>query len=293
MLSGTLADRVRSVTGLNTGYQATDIPGVGVFYSETPTDRVPFIYESGILFVQSGRKRLYLADKVYVYDPDHYLVVGLPVAPECETIASKEEPIFGLCINADVAVLSELAATVAAPAPPNYTSHGIEAVPIGPDLRDAVGRLMTVLCSKEETAILGPGLRREILYRVLRDSHGAVLHKLINRDGAYARVSEVMRTLHADCATRRSVQEMARAAGMSESAFHRAFKLASGDTPLQYQKKVRLMRAGSMIVHDRERVSAAAFAVGYESAAQFSRDFKRYFGVNAADARRSGLAVPG
>ena len=282
-----LYNRVRDAIGLETGTKETALPGVGVFYSESPTPRVPLIYDSGIILICSGRKSVFLADKTYTYDADNYLVVGLPVALECEGTASREEPIFGLWVKADISMLNEISATASLP-PSTERQFGLEAVPTPTDLRDATQRLLAALCNKDDTAVLGPGLKREILYRVLADRHGAILQSLINRDGSYARVAGIMRLLNEDCSTRRSVQEMARAAGMSESAFHRAFKETSGDTPLQYQKKVRLMRAGTLLVHEKQRVSSAAFAVGYESAAQFSRDFKRYFGINAADARRNG-----
>ena len=51
---------------------------------------------------------------------------------------------------------------------------------------------------------------------------------------------------------------------------------------------MRLTQARALIVEEGYRVGAAAAAVGYESAAQFSRDFKTYFGTTAVDARRTG-----
>lgn len=83
---------------------------------------------------------------------------------------------------------------------------------------------------------------------------------------------------------------MAALAGMSSSAFHRAYQQIARDTPLQYLKKVRLSRASDMITRENVRVSTAASAVGYESAAHFSRDFKSHFGISPVDARRRGYA---
>jgi AraC-like DNA-binding protein len=51
-------------------------------------------------------------------------------------------------------------------------------------------------------------------------------------------------------------------------------------SPLQYFKSVRLGKARLLMVQDGCTASAAAFAVGYESAPQFSREYKRRFGVS-------------
>ena len=80
----------------------------------------------------------------------------------------------------------------------------------------------------------------------------------------------------------------AREAGMSASVFHRTFKKVTGSSPVQYLKKVRPNRARSLIIHDGLRASEAAAEVGYESASQFSREFKRYFGVAPSDAKSIG-----
>jgi len=48
--------------------------------------------------------------------------------------------------------------------------------------------------------------------------------------------------------------------------------------PLQYQKSLRLQEARRLVIAGRE-VAAAGYAVGYESASQFSREFTRMFGT--------------
>ena len=63
----------------------------------------------------------------------------------------------------------------------------------------------------------------------------------------------------------------------THSSFHRSFKRVTGDSPLQYLKKIRLDKAKGLLVHDNMSVNAAAYKVGYESPSQFSREFKRHF----------------
>ena len=65
---------------------------------------------------------------------------------------------------------------------------------------------------------------------------------------------------------------------MSVSAFHHHFKAVTSTSPLQYFKTVRLHKARMLILHDGIGAAVAADRVGYESASQFSREFKRLFG---------------
>ena len=70
---------------------------------------------------------------------------------------------------------------------------------------------------------------------------------------------------------------------MSVSAFHHNFKAVTSTSPLQYLKSYRLHKARMMMIHDGMKASAAAMRVGYESASQFSREFKRFFSVTPGE----------
>lgn len=65
---------------------------------------------------------------------------------------------------------------------------------------------------------------------------------------------------------------------MSVASFHRHFKAVTAMSPLQYQKILRLHAARRLLASGMA-ASHAAYSVGYESASQFSRDYKRSFGI--------------
>jgi len=67
---------------------------------------------------------------------------------------------------------------------------------------------------------------------------------------------------------------------MSLSAFHHNFKAVTSTSPLQYLKTYRLHKARVLMLHDGLNAGTAAMRVGYESPSQFSREFKRYFGIS-------------
>ncbi len=80
-----------------------------------------------------------------------------------------------------------------------------------------------------------------------------------------------------------SIEEMAKMAQMSVNNFHKIFKEALNDSPIQYVKKIRLNRARHLILYEGMKAVDASYSVGYDSPTQFSREFKRYFGVTPSN----------
>lgn len=73
---------------------------------------------------------------------------------------------------------------------------------------------------------------------------------------------------------------------MSESAFHKHFKRVTSMSPLQFQKRLRLLQARQLLIRDLATATSVAFDVGYESPSQFNREYARFFGKPPAkDAR--------
>ncbi|HYM99254.1 MAG TPA: AraC family transcriptional regulator, partial [Aestuariivirgaceae bacterium] len=50
-------------------------------------------------------------------------------------------------------------------------------------------------------------------------------------------------------------------------------------SPLQFQKQLRLIEARRLMLSEGVSASSAAFAVGYESVPQFTREYGRLFGL--------------
>ncbi len=76
-----------------------------------------------------------------------------------------------------------------------------------------------------------------------------------------------------------SIDDLARAAGMSKPVFHRRFKAVTTLSPLQFMKAIRLNNAAALIAGGMN-VAEAANHVGYGSASQFSREFSRQYGMS-------------
>ena len=233
-----------------------------------------------IVVIGQGRKRGYLGDEVYVYDPFNYLVLSVPLPVECEWEASPEEPLLLVAISVEPTMLGEMLLEMDEHLlPVSRMPRGISTAPMSEEMSGAVIRLLECLKCPLDSRMLGRQTVREIVYRVLCSEQGGSLRALASRDEHFTRIARVLKDIHTDCAKPFSVESMAKRAGMSVAAFHNNFKLVTASSPLQYLKRMRLDRAKRLMAHDGYNASTAARAVGYESPSQFSREFKRLFGV--------------
>ncbi len=215
---------------------------------------------------------------------------------ECESFGSPEEPLRGLYIDIDMAQLHDLIGRLGLQA--NIRSVGDKGLSrgIGPavmdaDMADAMTRLVKCLQSDAEAQILGPGLVREVLYRALCGTQAPVLYSLATKSGTFSQVARVLKVMQSDYAKKLDMPRLADTARMSASAFHRAFKEITSDSPMQYLKKIRLTKARDIMVNESLKAYIAADRVGYESTSQFSSEFKRYFGQSPAEMMRDVRAA--
>ena len=158
-------------------------------------------------------------------------------------------------------------------------TQAIYASPMNADLLEAVSRLLRALESPADCRILGPGAVKEILYHILRGEQGSFLRALALRGSGSHRISQIVRYLQENYNQSLDISSIARFAGMGNSTLHHVFEKIVGQSPIQYLKKVRLHQARLMIVSNGLNASEAAYKVGYNNASQFSREFKRQFGL--------------
>lgn len=292
----TLSDLAKSFPALDNGLFESRLKGVRLFRETRPLSRRPMVYEPGICIVAQGHKIGYLGEKQFRYDANHYLVTTVTMPFECETFASPGEPLLGLFIDIDMDQLRDLIGRMDLNGEIGPDGAGALPPGIGPalmdgDMLDATVRLLRCLQSEVESQILGPGLVREILYRVLCGTQAPVLYSLAAQGGRFSQVARALKVMQCDYAGKLDVERLARTARLSVSAFHRAFKEITSDSPMQYLKKIRLTRARDLMVQEGMKAYIAADRVGYESASQFSREFKRHFGQSPSEMMRE-LRIP-
>ncbi|BFI60849.1 AraC family transcriptional regulator [Yersinia pseudotuberculosis] len=262
------------------GLTPSTVSGVKILYSTVHQPRTPVMYTPSVVIIFQGHKVGYLGSKVFQYDPKNYLILSVPLPFECETFASLEIPLAGISIQVDSQMLQDLMMTMGddeLEKPPGNTS-GVNSAPLTEEMLCATERLLDVMSIARDARVLGPQIVREILYYVLCGSCGGALQALVNRHGHFNQITKTLRRIENHFADNLSVEQLAAEVNMSVSAFHHNFKAVTNTSPLQYLKSYRLHRARMMMLHDGLKASTAAIKVGYESASQFSREFKRYFG---------------
>jgi AraC-like DNA-binding protein len=259
------------------------LPEVKFMRTTRHIPRAPIAYESGIFIVAQGRKTGYLGTRKIVYDANHYLAVSVPVPFECETEGSPAKPMLAVKIGVTAAAVTELLMQMEQLQPLNGSQPQImESTALDDTLLGATVRLLESLCSQDDARILGPQIVREIIYHVLRGKLGRNLRAFAAPDSHFGQISRILNRLHTDYARDYDIGTLARDAGMSIAAFHTRFKAITSLPPLQYLKNIRLHKARMLMVNEGVNANGAAQQVGYESASQFSREFKRLFGNSPA-----------
>ncbi|MBU2510727.1 AraC family transcriptional regulator [bacterium] len=270
------------------GYNQTPLSQVGVFKDSNPQGRAPYLYSQGIIFILQGKKKIYAENSVYEYNQRNYLVVAVPLPLECEPFIEEGKPLLGLTVNLDIPMLLNIIHLMGDSIDfnkfnVNEKDSGLYTSELSPELMDIIFRLVKLLQNPVETDILGDGVLRELIFQILKGEKAAPLYALTMRNTNLSKVEMALKEIHGNYDQSINVDSLAKIVNMSVSSFHHIFKDVTSSSPIQYIKKVRLDKARSFITENGLRVNEAARRVGYESVSQFSREFKRYYGVPPKD----------
>jgi AraC-like DNA-binding protein len=258
----------------------TGIPRVAMVKGKIPEHMLAAVYDPMINVILQGSKSMTVGDRTLRYDPATYFVMSIDL-PAVGSVHPAEtgELYLAVSLTLDPTVLSTLFADLPKPASRLDHTPGFSVASMTTDLMDAWVRMLRLMGDADAIAALAPVYEREIIFRVLQGPLGWMLREIAAPDSAMARVNLAVQWIRQDFAQPIGVERLAERASMSISAFHRHFKAVTNLSPLQYQKRVRLLQARTLMVANAKSVMAAAFEVGYESATQFSRDYAKVFGL--------------
>lgn len=266
-----------------TGLTDTLIPRLDMFVGQGSTGKAPCLYRSMICFILQGSKRVAVGDTVLDYDSAQYFISALDLPLIGQILdAGKSRPYVAVSLVLEPALLAELAATMPSVRESDQKGMGIAINPMTAPLRDTLLRLLSLLDSPADIPILGPMIERELLYRLLQAPQGRLLRQIARPEGAVDRVRRAIAWIRDNPDARFHIDAVCEASGMSRASLHRHFLAITGFSPLQYQKQLRLQEARQLLLAGGHSASDAAFAVGYESASQFSREYLRQFGTPPA-----------
>jgi AraC-like DNA-binding protein len=266
------------------GYNLTALPSVRLLRSNRPLTRTPVLYDPGIVIVCQGRKRGYFGQRTFVYDAHQYLAVSVPVPFTMETDATAAAPLLALYLHLEFPLAAELMLEIARHGGESNVAEpqSMMSSPLDGVMHLSVQRLLQSLANPMEAAILGPQLLRELYYRVLTGPQGPTMRAALSMQGRFGKIGKALQRIHSSYDQPLTVARLAEEAGMSTPSFHSHFKTVTCTSPMQYLKSTRLHQARLLMVQEGMTAAAAAYAVGIESTSQFSREFKRLFGLTPA-----------
>jgi AraC-like DNA-binding protein len=267
------------------GLTRTVVPGVSVVCSPTTTEPLCGVAEPTLAVVAQGIKETTLNGRSYTYGAGQFLVVSidLPVIGHI-TRGSADEPFLAVVLELRPPMIAALLLET----PPSSTARAerANAVPAGlavsdasAALLDAIGRLLALLEAPDDAPALAAGIEREILWRLITGPQGATVRQIGLADSRLAHLARAIRWIRSHYEQTLRVEDLAALATMSVSSFHRHFRAVTSMTPIQFQKEIRLHEARTRLLAQPGDVAGVGFSVGYDSPSQFSREYRRMFGV--------------
>ncbi|MFS2004657.1 AraC family transcriptional regulator N-terminal domain-containing protein [Duganella sp. CT11-25] len=258
----------------------TGIPRVAMVQGEIPEHLLAAVYDPMVNLILTGSKTMTVGDRTFQYDPATYFVmsVDLPAVGAVHPAATGE-PYLAVSLTLDPAIVAALIRDLPAQVCSTLFGSGFSVAPVNGELLDAWIRMLRLIERPDEIAVLAPAYEREILFRVLQGPLGWMLRDIASPDTALSRIGVAINWIRRNFTQPIKVEALAEMAAFSVSAFHRHFKAVTALSPLQYQKRIRLLHARSQLISGQGSATSIAFSVGYESPNQFSREYARLFGL--------------
>ena len=266
---------------LGEGDVSTAIDGLRLYRRSIPTACVSAAYEPSLVVFVQGEKHINVGKTVYICERTNFLLtaVDLPVMSKMVK-ATSDEPALCLILRLEMAMVREILSQqefdgLREGRDARGMAMGISSV----ELLDACCRLVDLLNAPQDIGFMSGLLQREILYRLLTSPQGRNLRAIATLGEQSQRLSKTVEWLRQNYAKPLRVEELAEMARMGVSTLHHQFRSLTAMSPLQYQKQLRLHVARERMVNEGMDAASAAFEVGYESASQFSREYRRFFGM--------------
>ena len=256
------------------------VDGVDIFKITKSQEQMKQCYEKGIIFIFQGKKDVLRENSILTYDKNNYLILSIPTYVECRVYATNDEPILGIRLDANQKIINEILFDSNISFQYEEESKpGIYTEVLDDKLLDSLSRLVHCFNNEQDSKILAPLYIKEILYFVLKSPHGYALNFISYYNDSYHKITQIADNIYLNYKEKYDVNTLAKQANMSVSNFHSTFKEITGLPPIQYVKKIKLHKARELLTYNKITAKAVAYELGYESLSQFSREYKRMFGV--------------
>ncbi|QDF29588.1 AraC family transcriptional regulator [Halarcobacter anaerophilus] len=268
---------------INGGLQ-TEISNLDFYFSDETTEFNAIVYEPSLCIILQGSKAVGFGNELYNYGPKEYLLSSTHVPAKVKVLeASKEKPFVSFRIKFELEDIYDVIKNIDTQklALDSKSEKGLFFDEINEKLYDPILRLIKLLDKEqEEINYLSSLIIKEILFILINDKSGYFLNKFAMEGTVSNKIVKAISEIKDNFNEKLNVKELAKLIDMSESSLYQNFKTITSMSPIQFQKKIRLEEAKLMLLNQNIEASEVAFAVGYESPSQFSREYSRMFGMS-------------
>jgi AraC-like DNA-binding protein len=260
----------------------TAIPYLSFIRFMRPTEMSKGLLEPSMCLVLQGTKKVLIGKEVITYGTGNYVLSAIDMPLSGQVVeASPDAPYLGLKIDLDPKEIAALIIDMEMAVPKSpQSSAGAYVEKSDPELQDTFLRLVRLLAKPKDILALSRLIKQEILYRLLTAKSGDILYQTVVSHSHEKGINKAIYWIKENYAQPMKIEELAKAASMSTSVLHRRFKAITVMSPLQYQKQMRLLEARKLLLSGNIEAATVAFSVGYQSPSQFSREYRRFFGVS-------------
>lgn len=261
------------------GMLQTGIKGLSASLRTAPTSNQHCFYKPMAILVLQGKKQTVLGSEKFTYNENQLVVTSIDIPTVGSIVeASPEKPFMTLILDLDNYVISRLLSE-GAYAQNETARRGMGITETDEALLDAFYRLIALVGQPERQKIMAPMIIKEIHYLLLTSPLGDILRTINTKGSQNNQIAGAIAWMKENYRHPLKIDELAQKFNMAESSFYRHFSKVTSLSPLQYQKRLRLYEAQRLMLSENFDAANAAYEVGYESASQFNREYKRMFGM--------------
>jgi AraC-like DNA-binding protein len=249
------------------------VPGLTLTRRVQPVPPTAYLYEPSLAVIIQGRKHVVLGQSRYWYDEASFLLTAVNLPTITEVLdANEAAPYLSILLKLDLGAGRQVMTEIDLEGPSSIAGSGMAIGPATPPLLNSLERLLDLLSAPQDIAVVGKLIHREILYRLLTSPAGARLRQTVKIGSQSNRTARAVNWLRENYIAPLRVEDLAERCGMG-------VRQLTALSPLQFQKHLRLHEARRLLLNGDMDAASAAFEVGYESATQFNREYRRLFGA--------------